>query len=72
MVTFVTPKSPENDAFKVILPLCRRGRCANPAFFSRCASGAIEGDSFLQVWCLPILRPLGLEERIRPCTAYVH
>lgn len=72
MVTVVTPKSPENDAFKVILPLSRRGRCANPAFFSRCASGAIEGDSFLQVWCLLILWPLGLDECIRPCTAYVH
>ena len=72
MVTLVTPKSPENDAFKVILPLCRRGRCANPAFFSRCVSGAIDGDSFLQVWCLLILRPLGPDERIRPCTAYVH
>ncbi len=72
MATLVTPKSPENDAFKVILRWGRRGRCVNPAFFSRCASGTIEGDSFLQAWCLPILWPLGLDECIRPCTAYVH
>lgn len=72
MATFVTPKCSENDAFKVILPLSRRGGCTNPAFFSRCASGAIEGDSFLQVWCLPFLWLLGLNECIRPCTAYVH
>lgn len=59
MATLVTPKSPENDAFKVILRWGRRGRCVNPAFFPVARLARLRETHFCKLGVCPFSGRLG-------------